>query len=64
MGRTPGSGLVELHWGVFAGEWLHRAAAVDDGGIRGRAVSVTIAGRPALMLAPEDASSSLPRIWR
>ena len=55
MGRTPGSGLVELHWGVFAGEWLHRAAAVDDVGIRGRAVSVTIAGRPALMLAPEDA---------
>ena len=55
VGRTPGSGLIELHWGVFAGEWLHRAAAVDDIGIRGRAVSVTIAGRPALMLAPEDA---------
>jgi hypothetical protein len=55
VGRTPGSGLIELHWGVFAGEWLHRAAAVDDGGIRGRAVFVTIAGRPALMLAPEDA---------
>ena len=55
VGRSPGGGLVELHWGVFAGEWLHRAAAVDDGGIRGRAVSVTIAGRPALMLAPEDA---------
>ena len=35
VGRAPGSGLVELHWGVFAGEWLHRAAAVDDGGIRG-----------------------------
>ena len=46
VGRTPGSGLIELHWGVFAGEWLHRAAAVDDIGIRGRAVSVTIAGRP------------------
>ena len=55
VGRTPGSGLIELHWGVFAREWLHRAAAVDDIGIRGRAVSVTIAGRPALMLAPEDA---------
>lgn len=55
MGRAPGSGLVELHWGIFAGEWLHRTAAVDDGGLRSRAVPVTVAGRPALMLTPEDA---------
>jgi hypothetical protein len=26
-GRAPGSGLVELHWGVFAGEWLHLTAS-------------------------------------
>ena len=62
VGRTPGSGLIELHWGVFAGEWLHRAAAVDDIGIRGRAVSVTITGRPRCW-RPKTRSSSLPRTW-
>jgi len=54
-GAQPGQGLVELHYGVFAGEWLHRTASVDGVGIAARAVPVTVAGRPARTLAPEDA---------
>ncbi len=55
MGSAPGSGLVELHWGMFAGEWLQRTAAVDSPGILCRAVPVTLAGQSAWTLAPEDA---------
>lgn len=54
-GTAAGSGLVELHWGMFAGEWLRRTAAVDSAGIRSRAVPVTLAGQPARALAAEDA---------
>jgi len=54
-GAQPGQGLVELHYGVFAGEWLHRTAAVDSAGVAGRAETVTVAGRRAATLAPEDA---------
>ena len=54
IGRRPGSGLVELHWGVFAGEWLRRTAVVDELALRERALPVTIMGRPARMLAAED----------
>jgi len=55
IGQHPGSGLVELHWGAFAGEWLHRTAAVDDAAIRQRAVPVTVLGWPARLLETEDA---------
>lgn len=55
VSRQPGHGLVELHWGVFAGEWLRQVAAVDSAGLRCRAVPVTLAGRPAWTLAAEDA---------
>jgi len=51
----PGQNLIELHWGVFPGEWLARTAAVDRAGVRSRVRTVTIAAHPALALAPEDA---------
>jgi len=51
----PGQGLVELHWGVFAGEWLARTTAIDRTSVRARIVPVTLSGRPAYQLAPEDA---------
>jgi hypothetical protein len=54
VGQQPGKGLIELHWGTFAGEWLQRTARVEDADIRARAVPVTLAGQPALTLAPED----------
>ncbi len=55
VGGDPGSGLVELHWGVFAGEWLERAAAVDEAPIRARCLEIDVLGLPARTLAPEDA---------
>ena len=51
----PGQNLIELHWGVFPGEWLARTAAVDRAGVRTRVRTVTIATQPVLALAPEDA---------
>ncbi len=54
VGGQPDRGLVELHWGVFAGEWLSRVATVDSAGLRCRAIPVTLARRPAWTLAPED----------
>ncbi len=48
-------GLVELHYGVFAGEWLYRTTHVDVAGIVERRRSVRIAGQAAWVLAPEDA---------
>jgi len=52
-GQKPRS-LVELHWGVFPGEWLRRVASVDEAAILQRCVNTSIADLPALTLAPED----------
>jgi hypothetical protein len=55
IGTTPGHGLVELHWGTFAGEWLRRTAAVDNANILCRAKTVVAAGCDAWTLDTEDA---------
>lgn len=54
-GTRPGTGLVELHWGVFAGEWLRRTALVDERAIRQRLRPTALLGEPVALLAPEDA---------
>ncbi len=59
IGSEPGSGLIELHFGVFAGEWLRRTAQVRSGEVQERVVPVTILGQPAKMLAAEDAMIQL-----
>jgi hypothetical protein len=52
----PGQHLVELHWGVFAGEWLARTTAIDRAGVRSRLMRTPLTGgREVLLLAPEDA---------
>ncbi len=53
-GTRSGSGLVELHWGVFPGEWLQRTTRIDDAELWARAVPATLADQPALILSPED----------
>jgi hypothetical protein len=55
LAGRPGQGLVELHWGVFPGEWIARTTAVDRAGVRSRLVTGQLVGRPAYLLAPEDA---------
>jgi hypothetical protein len=55
MGGAAGQGLVELHYGVFAGEWSHRTMTVDADGLFCRARPATLAGCPAWTLSPEDA---------
>lgn len=53
-GQT-GQGLVELHWGVFSGEWLAHTAQVDRTGIRSRLIEGRLLDRKVLLLSPEDA---------
>ncbi len=53
-GPDGATGLVELHFGVFAGEWLRRVARVDETAIRSRCRSVELAGCPARTLTAED----------
>lgn len=58
-GTRPGSGLVELHWSMFSGEWLRRTATVDNAGIRSRVRVVQVAGCDGWAPAPEDAAIQL-----
>jgi hypothetical protein len=54
-GTRSGTGLVELHWGVFAGEWLRRTAMVNERAIRQRLRPAALLGQQVALLAPEDA---------
>jgi hypothetical protein len=53
-GHRIGVPLVELHWGVFPGEWLHRTAVIDRDELRQRCRPATLLGHPVRILAPED----------
>jgi hypothetical protein len=55
VGQQRGEGLIELHYGVFAGEWLQRTTRVDRAGIRQRLRPTTLLGQEVFLLAPEDA---------
>jgi hypothetical protein len=55
LGQGIGKGLIELHWGVFAGQWLHRAATIDREAIRRRSVATELFDTPIYLLANEDA---------
>lgn len=50
----PRLGLVELHYDVFPGEWLHRMAAIDRGAVVARLVPTRVLGRAMRVLAPRD----------
>lgn len=54
IGQTP-AGLVELHGGVFVGEWLRLTARVDEAAVWERAARTVLLDQPARRLTPEDA---------
>ncbi len=54
IGPDPTTGLVELHYGVFPGEWLRRAAGIAEAAVRARCRPVVVVGCSTLTLAPED----------
>lgn len=54
-GQTPLLGLVELHYGVFAGEWLRIVTRIDRTAVYDRLVSTTICDQPVRRLVAEDA---------
>jgi hypothetical protein len=53
INREPGTWLLELHWNVFPGEWLHHTAQIDEAAVWRRCVPID--GINARQLAPEDA---------
>ena len=53
IGQRPQTGLVELHWRIFAGEWVRYAARIDEAAIWER--KIRLDELPAYHLAPEDA---------
>ncbi len=53
-GKDIGVPLVELHWGVFPGEWMARTAAVDHAAMRQRLIPATLLGTPVHLMSPED----------
>jgi len=55
VGRQRGKGTVELHWGVFPGQWLQRVAAVDHDGVCQRRVATELLDAQVYLLANEDA---------
>lgn len=54
VGRAVGVPLVELHWGVFPGEWVRCASRVERKALRQRLQPGTLAGARVALLAPED----------
>ena len=53
VSQDAGTGLVELIWSAFPGEWLRNTAQVDEASVWER--SIPVDGMHAYQLAPEDA---------
>lgn len=54
-GQTSLFGLIELHYGVFPGEWLRITTQIDRTAVYERLVASRICDQPVLCLAAEDA---------
>jgi hypothetical protein len=51
---VPGSGLIELQWPAFRGEWVRHTTRINHEAIWERRTPVMIEGRRADAMAPED----------
>ncbi len=54
VSSLPGTGLIELQWPAFRGEWVRYTTRVNDKSIWARRAPILIEGREAYMMAPED----------
>jgi hypothetical protein len=54
VSHIPGTGLIELQWPAFRGEWTRHTTQIDHAGIRSRCIPITIEGQQALVMAPGD----------
>ncbi len=54
IGQKHGQGLIELHWGVFAGDWLRWAAKIDRAEVRRRIMPLHMMGVQVYRLNAED----------
>ncbi len=53
-GTKEGQGVIELHWGVFAGEWLSVASAIDRRAVWDRRQLFNLFGNEIFVLDPVD----------
>jgi hypothetical protein len=54
VSSVPGTGLVELQWPAFRGEWTRHTTQIDHAGIRARCLPLVVEGQRALVMAPGD----------
>jgi hypothetical protein len=54
VSSIPGTGLIELQWPAFRGEWTRHTTQIDHAGIRARCLPIVVEGQRALMMAPGD----------
>jgi hypothetical protein len=50
----PGTGLIELQWPAFRGEWTRHTTQIDHDALRARCLPVVVEGQRALVMAPGD----------
>lgn len=55
LGTSAKPGFVELHLGIFPGEWVRRTAQPDESAVRERVEQAILADQQALVLSAEDA---------
>jgi Uncharacterised nucleotidyltransferase len=55
VSAVPGTGLIELQWPAFRGEWTRHTTQIDHNALRARCLPVVIEGQGALVMAPGDA---------
>jgi hypothetical protein len=54
VNSTPGTGLIELQWPAFRGEWVRQTTQIDHDEILRRCLPIMIEGYRARVMAPED----------
>jgi hypothetical protein len=55
VSSIPGTGLIELQWPAFRGEWTRHTTQVDHANIRARCLPIVVEGQRTLVMAPGDA---------
>ena len=54
VNNIPGTGLIELQWPAFRGEWTRHTTQIDHAGIWSRCLPITVEGHGTRVMAPED----------
>jgi hypothetical protein len=59
ISRSAGSGLIELQWPAFRGEWVRHTTRIDQDAVRRRCLPTTIEAHRMRVMTPEDTLAHL-----